>query len=139
METTQFIALPDIGAAEKIRLLVYMGAGAGRVAHAPLPALMRAGLIFEQGAGFRRYGDGTLVQWGQGSGIDPLITFPQTFSQSCWHISLTTIGAGVADRVIVRQASTVTLSSFVAEGRFIDFAGGGGNADTPFYWMAFGI
>jgi len=138
METTQFIALPAIGAAEKIRLLVYIGAQAGKVAHAPLSSLMKAGLTLEQGAGFRHYADGTLIQWGQGSGVDPLVTFPRSFSKICWHVSLTNHDLPQADRLVVRSASHLTLSSFVAQGRFVDFSGGGGSADTPFSWMAFG-
>jgi len=138
METTQFIALPAIGAAEKIRLLVYVGAQAGKVAHAPLVSLMRAGLIAEQGAGFRHYADGALVQWGHGSGVDPLVTFPRSFSQGCWHVCLTNHDLPQADRLVVRSASNITLSSFVAQGRFVDFSGGGGSADTPFSWMALG-
>jgi len=140
---TQFIALSDIGAAEKMRLLAYVSAEGDKVAHAPLSALVGAAFVrhqeLEQATGFRQYADGSLIQWGQGQGIDPEVMFVRPFSQSCWHVSLTGGQEVDTNRMVIRSAINITLSSFVAQGRFVDFSGGGGHADTGFGWMAFGI
>jgi len=138
MEKTHFVALNDIGAAEKVRLLVYAQPQAAKIAHAPLSALMRAGFVRDQGTGWRLYADGTLIQWGESRGIDPLITFPRAFHHNCWHISLTSHERPTPDGLVVRNSVDVTRFSFTAVGHFVDFQGGSGPAETGFSWMAWG-
>jgi len=144
MAITDFIALDRIDAAQKVRLLVYVAGQGERVAHAPLTSLVRSALVRSGGEGWRQYGDGTLVQWGQGSGVDPQITFPRPFPQLCWHVSLTNLQTAGENRLVVRSAIELTPASFIAEGRFIDFSGSGaivtgGQALSGFGWMAFGM
>jgi len=136
-----FIALSDIVAPEKIRMLLHMPSQ-GAPAHAPLPALIKAAFTRDQGTNWRQYADGTLVQWGQGQGVDPLVTFPRQFDTACWHVSLTCDGMAGANRLVVHAALNVTRFSFTAQGRFIDFSNSdhvvGGSTTTGFHWLAWG-
>jgi len=138
MEQTQFFAVDRIGAAEKTRLLVYADPQGRRISHAPLSALMAAGFQRDQGANWRQYADGTCVQWGTSSGIDPLVSFARPFDVRCWHVSLNVEQGSSADRLVTCSSLDVTRFSFTAQGRFVNFQGGGGVADAVFHWMAWG-
>jgi len=139
MEIGSFIALTNISAPEKIRLMVHTPREGVMGAHAPLPSLVRAAFIRERGIDWCQYADGTLIQWGQGQGIDPLVVFPREFDKVCWHVCLTSNESQGGNQLVVRAALNVTRLSFTAEGRFIDFTGGGGQATTGFSWLAFGV
>jgi|GEM_PF-3753198 len=146
METIRFVAISDIGSPMRVRLLLH-SSQQGVMPHAPLTSLMQAAFVREEGVGqngahWRQYADGTMMQWGRGQGVDQLVTFPREFEQACWHVSLTNDETAGADKLVVRSALQVTKASFIAEGRFVDFTSGGvmgGSAITGFRWLAWGI
>jgi len=129
--STSPFAIAKIANPNKIRVLIL---GSGRIAHAPLPDL----LCINQGAGWREYADGTLIQWGEGQGVNPLVTFPRVFPNLCWHVSVN-VSHMAENRLTLRMATGVSTGSFTCSGRDMPLDGSpGGQASGDFTWMAWG-
>jgi len=124
-------AIEKITNPHKIRVLL---SSSGRTAHAPLPDLF----CINQGTGWREYADGTLIQWGEGQGVNPLVNFVRPFPHLCWHVSVN-VSHMAENRLILRMATGVSNHSFTCSGRDMPLDGSPGEqASGDFTWMAWG-